>query len=94
MERLYRSIVVLWKADPEKKKKNEAEDEDCEMSQEDQFKANFFLPLTNHAICCLINSFEQMHTKGGILDFLYNQENLLRVRARSSSECMSKFVQN
>ena len=44
---------------PRKKKKNKAEDESCEMSQ-DQFKANFYLPLMDHAICCLINRFEQM----------------------------------
>ena len=48
------------------------------MSQEDQLKANFFLPLTDHAICCLIDRFEQMRTVGAIFDLFYNQENLLR----------------
>ena len=61
-----------------KKRENEGENESCEMSQEDQFKANVFLPLIDHAICCLIDRFEQMHTVSAVFDFLYNQENLLR----------------
>ena len=48
------------------------------MSQEGQFKANFFLSLIDHAICCLIDRFVQMHTTGAIFDFFCNQENLLR----------------
>ena len=51
-------------------KKKEAEDESCEMSHKDQFKANFFLPLINQAICSLIDRFEQMHAVGAIFDFL------------------------
>ena len=46
------------------------------MSQVDQFKANFFLPLIDHAICVLQDRFEQMHTAGSIFDFFYYQENL------------------
>ena len=38
----------------------EAENERCEISQEEQFKANFFFPLIYHAIYCLTARFEQM----------------------------------
>ena len=37
----------------------EAENESCEMSQEDQLTTNFFLPLIDHAICFLQDRFEQ-----------------------------------
>ena len=60
------------------KKKNEVEDKTCEMSQEDQLKENFFLPLIDHEICCLIDCFEQIPTVGAIFNFHSNQENLLR----------------
>ena len=53
------------------------------MSQEDQFKANFFLSLIDHAICCLVDRFEQMYTMGAIFHFFGNQENLLREYAHN-----------
>ena len=54
----------------------EAENKSCEMSQENQFKVNFFLSLTDYAMYCLKDRCEQMHTVGAIFNFLYNQENL------------------
>ena len=57
----------------------EAEDEGSEMSPEEKFKANFFLPLMDHALSSLKERFEQMHTVGAIFNFLYNQESLLQV---------------
>ena len=56
----------------------EAEEKNCEMSQEDQPITNFFLPLIDHAICFLKDRFEQMHPVGAIFDFLYHQEKLLQ----------------
>ena len=47
----------------------EAEGESCLRLQEYQFKANFFLPLIDYAICCLKDRFEQMHGVGAIFSF-------------------------
>ena len=57
----------------------EAEDEGSEVSPEENFKANLFLPLMDHALSSLKERFEQMHTVGAIFNFLYNQESLLQV---------------
>ena len=49
------------------------------LNSEEKFKANFFLPLMDHALSSLKERFEQMHTVGAIFNFLYNQESLLQV---------------
>ena len=41
--------------------KYETEDESCETSQEDQFKTNFFLLLTDYAACCLKDRLKRRH---------------------------------
>ena len=57
----------------------EAEDEGSEMSPEKKFKANYFLPLMDHALSSLNERFEQMHIVGAIFNFFYNQESLLQI---------------
>ena len=73
--------IGSWFAEsrPRNAKENETENESCLTSQEDQFKGNFLLPLIDHAICCLINRFEQMYKVGAIFHFLYNQESLSKL---------------
>ena len=77
-------VLQMWKAEPEKRRMYEYETENkiCEMSQKDQFKANFFLPFIEYAVCCSKDRFEKMHTvcihTNAIFDILYNQENLLQ----------------
>ena len=56
----------------------ESEDQSSELSQESQFKVNFFLHLVDHAIALLNNRFEQTHFVTEILNFLLSQENLLK----------------
>ena len=52
----------------------ESEDQTSELSQESQFKVNFFLHLVNHAIVSLNDRFEQMHFVTEIFNFLLNQK--------------------
>ena len=56
----------------------ESEDQSSELSQESQFKVNFFLHLVDHAIASLKDRFEQTHFVTEIFDFLLSQENLLQ----------------
>ena len=69
----------------EKRKRNknrmfdyESEDQGSELSQESQFKVNFFLHLVDHAIASLNDRFEQTHFVTDIFNFLLSQENLLQ----------------
>ena len=73
--------IGSWFAEsrPRNAKENKTENESCLTSQEDQFEENFLLPLIDHAICCLINRFEQMYKVGAIFDFLNNQESLSKL---------------
>ena len=61
----------------EKRKRNrnrmfdyESEDQSSELSQESQFKVNFFLHLVDHAIASLNDRFEQTHFVSEIFNFL------------------------
>ena len=56
----------------------ESEDQSSELSQESQFKVNFFLHLVDHAIASLNDRFEQTHFVTEIFNFLLSQENLLQ----------------
>ena len=69
----------------EKRKRNknrifnyEPEDQSSELSQESQFKVNFFLHVVDHAIASLNNRFEETHFVTDIFNFLLSQENLLQ----------------
>ena len=69
----------------EKEKKNrnrmfdyKSEDQSSELSQESQFKVNFFLHLVDHAIASLNDRFEQTHFVTEIFNFLLSQEYLLQ----------------
>ena len=56
----------------------ESEDQSSELSQESQFKVNFFLHLVDYAIASLNDRFEQTHFVTEIFNFLLSQENLLQ----------------
>ena len=77
--------VGVESASVEKRKRNrnrmfdhESEDQSSELSQESQFKVNFFSHLVNHAIASLNDQFEQTHFVTKIFNFLLSQENLLQ----------------
>ena len=57
---------------------NESEDQSSKLSQESQFKINFFLHLIDHDIASLNDRFEQTHCVTEISHFLLSQENLLQ----------------
>ena len=57
---------------------NESEDQSSELSQESQFKVNFFLHLVGHAIASLNDRFEQTHFVNEIFNSLLSQKKLLQ----------------
>ena len=72
--------VLLWKRQKNRNRMFdcESEDQSSELSQESQFKVNFFLHLVDHAIASLNDRFEQRHFVTEIFNFLLSQENLLQ----------------
>ena len=70
------AFVEERKRDRNKMFDYESEDPSSELSQESQFKVNFFLHLVDHAIASLNDRFEQTHFVTEIFNFLLSQENL------------------